>query len=60
MVPLDSDVDVLTEFVFIDGQLRAIKYRQSINSRFKEMKFCATDPDGYTYDYTIFDMVNLV
>ena len=60
MVPLDSNVDLLTEFVFIDGQLRTIKYRQSINSRFKEMKFCATDPDGYAYDYTIFDMINLV
>ena len=60
MVPLDSNIDVLTEFVFIDGQLRAIKYRQSVNSRFKEMKFCATDPDGYAYDYTIFDMVDLV
>ena len=57
---LGSNVDVLTEFVFIGGQLRTIKYRQSVNSRFKEMKFCATDPDGYAYDYTIFDMVNLV
>ena len=60
MVPLDSNVDVLTEFVFIGGQLRAIKYRQSINSRFEEIKFCATDPDGYAYDHTIFDMVDLV
>ena len=60
MVPLDSNIDVLTEFVFIDGQLRAIKYRQSVNSRFKEMKFRATDPDGYAYDYTIFDLVDLV
>ena len=60
MVPLDSNLEVLTEFVFEGGQLRAIKYRQSISSRFKEMKFCATDPDGYAYDYTIFDMIDLV
>ena len=60
MEHLDSNPEVLTEFVFKDGQLRAIKYRQSINSRFKEMKFCATDSDGYAYDYTIFDMVDLV
>ena len=60
MEHLDSNTDILTEFVFINGQLRAIKYRQSINSRFQEMKFCAQDHDGYFYDYTIFDMVNLV
>ena len=57
---LDSNPEVLTEFVFKDGQLRVIKYRYSVNGSFKEMKFCAIDPDGYAYDYTIFDMVDLV
>ena len=60
MEHLDSNLEVLTEFVFEGGQLRAIKYRQSINSRFEKIEFCATDPDGYAYDHTIFDMVDFV
>ena len=60
MAHLDSNLEVLTEFVFEGGQIRAIKYRQSTNSRFEEIKFCVTDPDGYAYDYTIFDMIDLV
>lgn len=57
---LDSDEDVLVEFVYENGQLRTIRYRQSINDRFEEMKFCAQDPDGYFYDCTIFDMANMI
>lgn len=60
MEHLDSNPEVLTEFIFKDGQLRVVKYRQSINSRFKKIEFCANDPDGYAYEYTIFDMVDLV
>lgn len=60
MIHLDSNEDVLVEFVYENGQLRTIRYRQSINSRFEEMKFCAQDSDGYFYDCTIFDMVNMI
>ena len=56
----DSDEDILVEFVYENGQLKAIRYRQSINSRFEEMKFCVQDSDGCFYDCTIFDMVNMI
>jgi hypothetical protein len=59
MMHLDSNEDILMEFVYENEQLRVIRYRQSINSRFEEMKFCTQDSDGYFYDYTIFDMVNM-
>ena len=52
--------DVLMEVIYENGHIKTIRYRQSTNESFEEMKFCSVDSDGYFYDHSIFDMTDMI
>ena len=54
MVRWDFD-DIVTEFICKDGQVKVSVFKQQTNG-----SLSAIDPDGYEYDYTIFDMADMI
>lgn len=47
--------DIVTEFICKNGQIKVSVFKQPIND-----SLSAVDPDGYEYDYTIFDMADMI
>lgn len=54
MVRWDFD-DIVTEFICKNGQIKVSVFKQPINDSLSTI-----DPDGYEYDYTIFDMADMI
>ena len=54
---MSKNNEALLELEYENGYVKTIRYRESLNESFKEIKFCSMDSDGLSYDYTIFDMV---
>ena len=52
--------DIVTEFICKDGRVRVSTFKQPTGNSLPGMKFGAIDPDGYFYDYSIFDMANMI
>ena len=57
---MSKNNEALLEFEYENGYVKTIRYRESLDESFKEIKFCSVDCDGLPYDCTIFDMVDLV
>ena len=47
--------DIVTEFICKDGQVKVSVFKQQANGSVP-----AIDPDGYEYNYTIFDMADMI
>ena len=54
---MSKNNETLLELEYENGYIKAIRYRESLNEPFEEIKFCSMDSDGLPYDYTIFDIV---